>query len=89
MTTSQLAPWVAAEVRAEMARNNVTAAALAMRVGRPKQTVHRWTSGETALSLDDLEMVCDALGLALPDVVSAAVRRRHVPRVDAAQSRAA
>lgn len=89
MTTTQLAPYVAAEVRAEMARTNVTSAALALRIGKPKQTVHRWTSGETALSLDDLVVVCDALGVSADEVVHQALTRRPRVEVNAAQSRAA
>jgi transcriptional regulator with XRE-family HTH domain len=90
METQPLAPFVAAEIRAEMARQNLTSAALALRVGRPKQTVHRWTAGQTPVAVDDLPAVCEALGITLVELFTSAVVRRdreHV--VTGAQTRRA
>ncbi len=85
--TPPLAPFVAAEVRAEMARQNITSAALALRVGRPKQTVHRWTAGQTPSAVDDLPLVCEALGISLVELFTSAVERRHREQIAMAHSR--
>jgi hypothetical protein len=85
MHTTPLAPYVAAEIRAEMARQNMTSAALAVRVARPKQTVHRWTAGQTPIAVDDLVVVCQALNLEIVRLFAAAVGRRHREEVAAAR----
>lgn len=76
MDIAPLAPYVAAEIRAEMARRHITSAALALRVGRPKQTVHRWTAGQTAIALDDIPLVCAAIGTGVDELMSAAIAHR-------------
>lgn len=77
MDQTPLAPYVAAEIRAEMARRNISSAALALRVGRPKQTVHRWTAGQTAISLDDIPVICTAIGTSMGELLAAAISHRE------------
>ena len=88
METESLAPYVAAEIRAEMGRQTVTSAALAMRLGKPKQTVHRWTAGQTPISIDDLDAICAALNLGVGELLTAAESRRPkvlLPHLDSNQ----
>lgn len=52
---------VAAEIRATMARQEVSAQELATRLGVSKMWVSRRTSGQTRLTLDDVARIAAAL----------------------------
>ena len=63
---------VAAELRAEAARKQVTQMAVAASVGRPQTTVSRWLSGTTPLTVDAIEALCEALGISVGDLIARA-----------------
>lgn len=54
---------VAGEVRAVMARNRVTAAALSAEVGIPPATLSRKLTGKSGLTVDELLDISDALAV--------------------------
>lgn len=54
---------VAAAIRAEMARKNVSNRALAAKVGRSQMWVSRRTTGTAAVSVNDAHEIADALGI--------------------------
>ena len=56
---------VAANLRAEVARQGLTQAAVAERVGIAQQGVSRRLSGRYAITVDDLEDFCTALDIAV------------------------
>lgn len=53
---------VAAELRAELARQGRSRRWLAEQTGQPLTTVARWVKGTTAPGLDELELMAEALG---------------------------
>lgn len=65
---------IAAELRAELGRQNRSRRWLADQVGAPHNTVARWIGGETAPSLDALDAMCRALGLSVADLLMAVER---------------
>lgn len=64
-TTGPLARHIAQEVRAEMARQRVSQAALAERLGADwtQRRVSRRVAGEVPIDLDELEQISSALGV--------------------------
>lgn len=56
-----LADSVAAEVRAQLARQRMSASALAKALGKSEMYVSRRLRGEMPLDLDDLERIASAL----------------------------
>ena len=54
---------VAAEIRAEIARQRVSHAALAAKLGVSRPYLSRRLSGETPLSVADVARIADALGV--------------------------
>jgi transcriptional regulator with XRE-family HTH domain len=73
---------VAAEIRAEMARQMISGRELARRVQKPETTIARWLRGKTQMSLDDVEMLAKALGVDPVDLIIHAVHRQQLPRPD-------
>jgi transcriptional regulator with XRE-family HTH domain len=71
---STLADSVAAEVRAQLARRQLTAKDLANAIGKSEMYVSRRVRGEVALDLVDLEQVAGFLGLAIVDLLPAPER---------------
>jgi transcriptional regulator with XRE-family HTH domain len=80
--SGSVAARVAAEVRAEMGRQNISRRELAHRIGQPVTTVSRWVKGETDPGLDDWEAIARALGVSVVDLVSRASDRASVPAAD-------
>ncbi|HET6874660.1 MAG TPA: helix-turn-helix transcriptional regulator [Acidimicrobiales bacterium] len=70
-----LSTVVTAQIRAEMARVRVTGAELARRLGVPASWVQRRTAGVSAISLDEVEILCTGLGL---DALELITRAYHV-----------
>jgi transcriptional regulator with XRE-family HTH domain len=64
-----LSARVAEEVRALMGRRRMSGRALANAAGIPKSTANRWVSGDTAMSLDDVERVARALGVTVVELL--------------------
>jgi len=54
---------VAAEIRAEMARQQMTQTTLAKELGVVRQWLYRRLSGETPLTIDDVANIAQALGV--------------------------
>lgn len=54
---------VAAEARAEMARQRKTAAGLAARLRSSDRTAYRLLSGHRNINLDQLEVIADFIGI--------------------------
>jgi transcriptional regulator with XRE-family HTH domain len=70
----RLGQRMAAEIRAEMARQGISRRQLAETIGESHVTVGRWVKGETAMSLDVTDAICRALGLTVADLLSAVER---------------
>lgn len=70
---------VLGELRAEAARNRITQATIAARVGRNQQWVSRRLSGEVVMHMDEFFDVCDAVGVSPVSVLSE-VTRGYVAR---------
>lgn len=77
---------IAAELRAELARQRHSGRWLAQQIGAPQNTVNRWLGGETAPNLDALDAMCRALGYNVADLLTAVERNggyepvAHLPR---------
>lgn len=61
---------VAAEIRAELARQRITHAALAEQLGVSRVYVTRRLNGETPLSVGDVARIADLLGVALAQLTA-------------------
>lgn len=59
---------VAAEVRAEMARQKVTGSSVAQAIGMSQPSLSRRLSGAKALTVEELEQVGAVLGLTIEDL---------------------
>jgi transcriptional regulator with XRE-family HTH domain len=70
----RLGQRMAAELRAEMARQGRSRRWLAETIGESHVTVGRWVKGETPMSLDSVDAMCRALGLTVADLLSAVER---------------
>lgn len=60
---------LAAEIRAEAARQGVTAASLSVSTDIPRSTMSRKLSGASDLSVGEAASICSALGVSLSDLV--------------------
>jgi transcriptional regulator with XRE-family HTH domain len=60
---------VAAEMRAEKARQQLSGQDLARIVDLPATSVARWLRGETKMSLDEASVLAEALGLTLAELL--------------------
>jgi transcriptional regulator with XRE-family HTH domain len=65
---------MAAEIRAEMARQGRSIRGLAEQIDESHVTVGRWVKGRSPLKLDELDSVCRALGLTIADLLAAVDR---------------
>lgn len=65
---------IAAELRAELARQGRSRHWLADETRRPVTTVARWLRGSTSPGLGDLDAICEALGMTIPDLFAAVER---------------
>jgi transcriptional regulator with XRE-family HTH domain len=72
MTFTTLSAALAAELRAEMARANVSGAELARRLEVPASWVQRRMSGASPLTVEDLERLAAGLQINLESVILAA-----------------
>ena len=63
MQNNILGPAILAEVRAEMARRQVTRRSIAEATDSDPATVGNWLSGKTPIRLRDLLTICDVLGV--------------------------
>ena len=70
----RLGQRMAAELRAEMARQGRSRRWLSEQIGESHVTVGRWVTGRTPMSLDCLDAMCRALGLTIPDLLAAVER---------------
>lgn len=77
MSTSQsLRERVAAEVRAEMARQKLTGVGLARVLNCSQQSASRRLIDGKGLALDDLPLIADWLGLTVVDLISPRPNKR-------------
>jgi DNA-binding Xre family transcriptional regulator len=70
----RLGQRMAAEIRAEMARQDRSGRWLAEQIGESHVTVGRWVKGKSPMGLDALDAICRALGLTIPDLLAAVER---------------
>lgn len=71
-----LAQSIAAEIRAELGRQQKSRRWLAEQIGQSHVTVSRWVNGDGPVSLDSLDAMCQALGLSVADLLAAVERHR-------------
>lgn len=64
----------AEEIRVLLARRRVSAAELARRTGMKQSTLARRMTGEIAFDLDDLELIANALGVPVADLLPRSAR---------------
>lgn len=60
---------IGAQIRAARHAAGLSQMALGERIGRDHKTIHRWETGATNMTLNDLLLVADALGVPLADLV--------------------
>ncbi len=72
MTSNTLNTSVAAQIRAELGRQQLSQAALARRIGWTTATVSRRLRGVQQLSVQDVEDIARALGTTAADLIGAA-----------------
>lgn len=77
---------MAAEIRAEMARQGRSGRWLAEQLGESHVTVGRWVKGRSPMNLDALDGVCRVLGLTIPDLLSAVERNGGYEPFDTAKT---
>lgn len=71
---------VAAELRAEAARQKLSRRAIARKLEKPATTIARWMRGETDLSIGEIDDLCTALNLDISELML-----RALPRLDSNQ----
>lgn len=69
-----LEPRIAAELRAELARQGRSRHWLAEQIGKPVTTVARWLRGPQSPGLNDLDAICQALNMTIADLLAAVQR---------------
>ena len=79
---------IAAELRAELARQGRSRHWLADQIGKPVTTVARWLRGPQSPGLNDLDAICQALGMGIADLLSAVERNGGYGRVPIPAARA-
>lgn len=72
--TNHLEQRIAAELRAELARQGQSRHWLAEQSGIPVTTIARWLRGPQSPGLNDLDAMCRALGITIADLLSAVER---------------
>lgn len=73
MQNNTLGPAILAEVRAEMARRQVTRRSIAEATDSDPATVGNWLSGRTPIRLRDLLTICDVLDVT-PEALASRAR---------------
>lgn len=81
---SSLRHAVAAEVRAEMARQRVSQSELARRIGEGQPWVNRRVNGDLSFDLDDLERCAIALDVPISTFLEDATKSRIFSPIPAA-----
>lgn len=76
-----LAQRIAAELRAELGRQEMSRRTLADRIGQNHVTVSRWVKGEGPMSFDALDAICEVLGINVADLLAAADTRQGTGRI--------
>lgn len=71
-----LAQSIAAEIRAELGRQQKSRRWLADQIDQSHVTVSRWVNGDGPVSLDSLDAMCHALGISVADLLGAVERNR-------------
>lgn len=66
-----LGQLLAAELRAELARQNKSRRWLAEQIHQPHATVNRWLSGESSPGVDYMDDMCKVLGFDVCDLLTA------------------
>lgn len=79
---------IAAELRAELARQKHSGRWMAEQINAPHQTVARWLAGETSPGADNMDAMCRALGFQLADLVVAVQVQEPSPKVPTPRRRA-
>lgn len=74
-----LAQSIAAELRAELGRQNQSRRWLADQIGQSHVTVSRWINGDGPMSFDALDDICRVLGINVADLLAAADRSTAMP----------
>lgn len=70
----RLAQMIAAELRAELGRQNRSRRWLADQIDQSHVTVSRWINGDGPMSFDALDAICEALGITVGDLLAAVER---------------
>lgn len=65
---------VAAELRAELARNQCSIRSFAAKHALPLSTLHKNVSGKRAIDVEDLYLICDGLGISISSIIARAER---------------
>jgi len=74
-----LAQRIAAEIRAELGRQNHSRRWLAAQIGENHVTVNRWVNGDGPVGVDSLDAICRALGITVADLLVAVERTNTTP----------
>ena len=74
-----LAQRIAAEIRAELGRQNRSRRWLAEQMGQSHVTVSRWVNGDGPMSLDALDAICEVLGITVADLLVRVEQNEGVP----------
>lgn len=82
-----LAQRIAAEIRAELGRQNQSRRWLAEQIGQSHVTVSRWVNGDGPMSFDALDDICRALAISVADLLVAADRSTATPSPRPPQTR--
>lgn len=82
----RLREHVAEEIRVLLARRKMSATQLARLTGLKQSSLSRRMTGETAFDMDDLELIADALGITVTDLMpqqanASADPNRRLPQV--------
>jgi transcriptional regulator with XRE-family HTH domain len=80
MPTTNLRNALAAEIRARLAVARISGAELARRMSRNQATISRKLTGESGISVGDLEAIAAVLGVTAGEITAAAEGRTENPR---------
>lgn len=69
--SGRLGERLAAELRAELGRQNHSRRWLAEKIGHSHNTVARWLAGDTNPCIDNVDEMCQALGISLESLLAA------------------
>lgn len=83
-TNTPLRGFLAGEVRAEVARQQIQKSAIAARLGIVPSTLSRKLSGDQPLHTEELEIVATILGLSASELLARAEEQRATTQEDAA-----